>query len=93
MDAAGNPLTSPGLPMQFALYAEGTSPARKVWASAVCAVPVERGYYTVVLGAIGCGGPTPLTTVEIPAGEPRWLEVTAGGIALHPMRCSHVRRR
>lgn len=54
-----------------------------------CEAVVSAGYYAVALGGSGCTGTggvgdSVLDTSDVPAGEPRWLELTVGGTTLHP---------
>src|SRR5436309_1092924 len=83
LDGADLPAESAGLAMSFRIVDQPTATLGETasWGGS-CAVPVHAGYYSVTLGGGECG--TDLFSTAMPAGAPRFLEVTVHGTVLAP---------
>lgn len=80
LDASDNPVSGVRT-MSFTLY-ETASSAQPIWSSGACAVTVDGGFYSVVLGGDGCG--TGLTSAHVAHGSPRHLLVTVDSVPMQP---------
>lgn len=80
LDASDNPVGGVRT-MSFTLY-ETASSAQPIWSSGACAVTLDGGFYSVVLGGDGCG--TGLTSAHVGHGAPRHLLVTVDAVPMQP---------
>jgi len=71
-DSAGNPITTPGVAMQFRLYDADTGGA-PLWEETHAAVPVEDGLFHVLLGSTN-----PIPVSLLASNSTLWLGITVG---------------
>jgi len=71
-DSSGNPITSPGVAMQFRLYNVDTGGA-PLWEETHAAVPVEDGLFHVLLGSTN-----PIPVSLLASNSTLWLGITVG---------------
>jgi len=71
-DSSGNPITTPGVAMQFRLYNTDTDGA-PLWEETHAAVPVEDGLFHVLLGSTN-----PIPVSLLASNSALWLGITVG---------------
>jgi len=82
-DSGGSPLTGP-VNLTFAIY-DGKTGGVKLWEEIHSSVPLDSGYFSVMLGSV-----TPLTS-SVFDGVERWIQVTVdGGSPLSRQRLASV---
>ena len=96
LDASGNPITNPALPITFSIYNAETVGA-KIWpsgASPIKNVNVSNGLYSIILGT-GNGNDEAFTSAHFQAGSEAWLEISIDGTVLPRTELTNIsfRRR